>query len=89
MGKTQLKGFIAQGHHRSLFLPGLFYSVMVASHMVAISLVKAAYMISVKRTSVIVGVLYGYFLFKEKNIRERLSGALLMFIGFVLIVTAS
>ena len=62
---------------------------MIASHMTAISLTKVAYMISLKRTSMIMGVIYGYFLFKEKNIRERLAGAVIMFIGFVMIVTAS
>jgi uncharacterized membrane protein len=61
---------------------------MIASHMMAISLVNVAYMISLKRTSLVIGVIYGYFFFREKNIRERLSGALLMFIGFIMIVTA-
>jgi len=61
---------------------------MVASHMLAINLTNVAYMISVKRTSVIIGVLYGYFLFQERHIKERLAGAIIMFTGFVMIVTA-
>jgi uncharacterized membrane protein len=61
---------------------------MIASHMIAMSLAKVAYMISVKRISLIIGGVYGYILFNEKNIRERLLGAVLMFIGFVMIVTA-
>ena len=69
-------------------LPGIFYSLMVISHMIAISLAYVAYVITIKRMSLIIGVLYGYFFFKEKNIRERLFGAMLMFIGFVMIVTA-
>lgn len=73
----------------SSFLPGIFYSFMVASHMVAISLANVAYVISVKRISIIIGVLFGYLFFKEKNIRERLLGATLMFIGFVIIIVAS
>lgn len=73
----------------SVLLPGVFYSLMVVSHMVAISLAKVAYVISVKRMSLIIGVLYGYLFFKEKNIRERLFGAMLMFIGFVMVVTAA
>jgi drug/metabolite transporter (DMT)-like permease len=72
----------------SVLLPGLFYSLMVVSHMIAISLAKVAYVISVKRMSLIIGVFYGYLFFKEKNIRERLSGSLLMFIGFVMVITA-
>jgi len=89
MGKTDLKSFIAGGQFKGLFFPGIFYSVMIASHMIAISLTKVAYMISLKRTSLLIGVMYGYFFFKEKNIGERLSGAVLMLIGFVMIVTAT
>jgi drug/metabolite transporter (DMT)-like permease len=73
----------------SVILPGIFYSLMVVSHMIAISLAKVAYVISVKRMSLIIGVLYGYLFFKEKNIGERFIGALLMFIGFMLVVAAS
>jgi drug/metabolite transporter (DMT)-like permease len=73
----------------SVILPGIFYSFMVVSHMIAISLAKVAYVISVKRMSLIIGVLYGYLFFKEKNIGERFIGASLMFIGFIMVVTAS
>jgi drug/metabolite transporter (DMT)-like permease len=88
LGKDELKSFISGKQFKGLLLPGLFYSVMIVSHMIAMSLAKVAYMISVKRISLIMGVVYGYFLFKEKNIKERLLGAVLMFIGFVMIVTA-
>jgi uncharacterized membrane protein len=57
--------------------------------MIAISLAKVAYVISVKRMSLIIGVLYGYLFFKERQIGERLIGASLMFIGFIMVVTAS
>jgi drug/metabolite transporter (DMT)-like permease len=73
----------------SVLLPGIFYSLMVVSHMIAISLAKVAYVISVKRMSLIIGVFYGYLFFKEKNIRERLFGSLLMVIGFIMVVTAA
>ena len=89
MGHSDLKSFIAERRFKALLLPGLFFSVMIASHMIAVSLAKVAYMISIKRTSLIIGVIYGYLFFKEKNIRERFLGATLMFIGFVMIVTAS
>jgi len=88
MGRHDLKAFIRGKRYISLLLPGLFYGLMVLAHMEAIKLTKVAYMISVKRTSLLMGVLYGYFLFREKNIRERLLGALLMFAGFVLVVIA-
>jgi drug/metabolite transporter (DMT)-like permease len=74
---------------KALLLPGIFYSLMVVSHMVAMSIAKVAYVISVKRMSLLIGVFYGHLFFKEKNIRERLSGAMLMFVGFLMIVNAA
>jgi drug/metabolite transporter (DMT)-like permease len=88
MDRYELKRFISEKQYKGLFAPGLLYSIMVVSHMGALSLTKVAYMISLKRTSLLVGVIYGYFFFREKNIQERFAGALLMFIGFVMIVTA-
>ena len=80
---------IRKGTALSVLLPGVFYSFMVICHMIAISLAKVAYVISIKRMSILVGVLYGYYFFKEENIRERLFGSLLMVIGFVIIVTSA
>lgn len=71
---------------KSALLPGMFYSFMILTHVIALSLTKVAYMISVKRLSLLIGVIYGYYLFKESDIRERLTGAVLMLTGFVLIV---
>ena len=88
-GRHDIRDFVKDKLYKGLALPGIFYSIMVASHMLAINLTNVAYMISVKRTSVIIGVLYGYFLFREKHIKERLLGAMIMSIGFFIIVTAS
>ncbi len=65
---------------------GFFHSLMVITHMVAMSLTQVTYMIAVKRTSLLFSTGYGYFLFKEEKIRERLLGSILMIIGVVLIV---
>ncbi len=64
---------------------GAFMAMMVISHMLAISLVEAAYMIAVKRTSLLFGVLYGAWLFHETKITERLTGAVIMVAGVLLI----
>lgn len=80
---------IERGTILSVTLPGIFYSLMVISHMIAISLAQVAYVISVKRMSLVIGVLYGYIFFKEENISERLLGSLMMFMGFIMVVTAS
>lgn len=87
--KSEVKGFFASGAYRQLAVPGFFSSCMIISHMIAISLVQVAYMISVKRISILIGVVYGYIFFREKRFRERLLGALLMVAGFVLIITAT
>lgn len=64
----------------------LFFGLMVIFHNLAITLVIAPYMISIKRTNSIFSVLYGWLLFKEKNIRTRLIGAVVMLIGAGLII---
>lgn len=87
-GRRELRSAATGGEFRTLALSGAFNAVMVATHMIAMKLTKVAYMISVKRTSLLIGVLYGYLLFREQNIRGRFIGASLMFAGFVLIVGA-
>ncbi|MBI4683853.1 MAG: EamA family transporter [Nitrospirae bacterium] len=89
MGRYELKSFMSEMQLRYLILPGILYGLMAATHMLGMKLTKVAYMVSVKRLSLIIGILYGYFLFREENIRERLLGAIIMLIGFVIIVTAS
>src|SRR3990170_381451 len=49
---------------------GFFHSLMVITHMVAMSLTQVTYMIAVKRTSLLFSAGYGYFLFKEEKMRE-------------------
>lgn len=44
------------------------------------------YVISIKRTSILFSVLYGFLLFKEKEISKRFLAALIMFVGVVLIL---
>jgi len=71
---------------RAAVLPGIFDAGAAVTHFTAISMANVAYMIAVKRSSLLIGSLYGFLLFGERNIRERALGAVLMFAGFVLIV---
>ena len=64
---------------------GLMLYLHVVFHALAISMVKAVYMISVKRMSILFSVLYGWLLFKESDIHSRMLGAILMFLGVVCI----
>ncbi len=70
---------------RGVLLVGLAQSLMVIAHMWAISLAPAAYMIAVKRLSVLFGVVMGCLFFKEEGFRSRLLGAGLMVSGVFLI----
>lgn len=71
---------------RPALLPGAFDAVQSVTHFFAVSMVNAAYMIAIKRTSLLIGSLYGFLLFGEQNMRERALGAVLMFAGFLVIV---
>jgi len=62
---------------------GIFTAIMILTHFKAISMTDVAYMISVKRASLVFSVLYGRVLFGEENIRERLTGSVLMIAGMV------
>ncbi len=65
---------------------GLTYAMMIIFHMIAISMTQVAYMISVKRMSLFFSIYFGYLMFKEKKIRERTVGSVILFSGFLLIV---
>ena len=69
-------------------LLGFIWVLAGVSHCLAISLTDAAYMIAVKRSALFFGVIYGALVFKESNIKERLLGVSIMFLGIVLIVLA-
>ena len=76
---------VVKRYPKGVFMVGLAQSLMVMTHMWAISLAPAAYMIAVKRLSVLFGVIIGCLFFKEKEMLVRLSGASLMVMGVFLI----
>ncbi len=66
-------------------LGGLAMALETAFHFLAIERVAVAYMISVKRTSIVFSVLYGWLIFREEFILYRFGGATVMVIGVVFI----
>jgi drug/metabolite transporter (DMT)-like permease len=69
-----------------VFLPiGMTTAVMILSHFTALSLTQVAYMISVKRTSLIVSVIFGRLVFKEAGVGRRLVYSSIMAAGVALI----
>ena len=67
-----------------LWLGALFFC-HIMFHCLAIEGINAAYMISIKRISILFSVFLGWFLFKEKYFKFRGPAAFLMFIGALLI----
>lgn len=75
-------------NYKILFLIGLCSVLTLIFQMTAINMTLVSYVISIKRTSAIMTVLFGYFIFREKGIKERLIGVIIMIIG-VLCITLS
>jgi uncharacterized membrane protein len=57
----------------------------VVSHFLALAKVEVAYMIAVKRTSLLFGIVYGTLWFAEPALPQRLLGGFLMVAGVILI----
>ncbi len=72
-------------HVRPLVIIGALYGAMAVCHFKAIELAPVAYMIALKRTSILFAVILGRVFFRERALRQRLLGALLMLAGAVLI----
>ncbi len=83
--KMKLSSTLSAKNLPILASTGVLLSLAVFSHMTAISMTVVAYVIAIKRTSTALSTLWGYLFFKERNIRERLSGAVIMIIGVVII----
>ena len=64
---------------------GMLIAIMIVTHLKAISLIEVSYMISVKRLSILIGVIYGVMFFNETNIKERFLGATVMVSGIIMI----
>jgi len=82
-GRGELGSMARNGTVRASALPALCYALQVVAHVYAINLTNVAYMIAVKRTSLLFGVLYGRYLFQE---RGGLSATLIMLLGVMLIL---
>lgn len=74
-----------RGNIKSLIPIGFSWALTMVFQMTAINLTLVSYVMSVKRLNIIFSVLIGYFVFKEKGIKERLAGAIIMVLGVILI----
>lgn len=64
---------------------GIAMAAMVLTHYLAIEQVEVAYMIAVKRSSLLFGLLYGAWLFEERRLPQHLAAGALMMLGVFLI----
>lgn len=55
------------------------------THFIALSMAPVAYMISVKRISMVISVIFGWRFFGEQNIGWRLAGAVIMLVGVTIL----
>jgi drug/metabolite transporter (DMT)-like permease len=82
-----VRSWRALGRHPwAYLLVGLFMGAMVVTHFYAIARVEVAYMIAVKRTSLLFGMLYGAWLFGETGLSRNLAAGMMMIAGVYLIV---
>lgn len=84
--RTARAGLLRKAFCNPWFLAlGPCYGLMMICHLNAIVMVEASYMISVKRCSLLFGIMYGRLIFKESGFRERISGGVVMIAGILCI----
>ncbi|MEO1375703.1 MAG: EamA family transporter [Cyanobacteria bacterium J06635_10] len=70
---------------RNLILIGFINALAIVCQMTALQLALVSFVIAVKRTSALFNVLWGWLIFKEKGIKERIAGSMIMILGVVVI----
>lgn len=76
---------LTQKEWKWLLWSGMFYGLMIVSHMLAIQSANVTYMIALKRLSGVFGCVYGLVLFKEKEFAKRIAGSIFMILGAFII----
>jgi drug/metabolite transporter (DMT)-like permease len=71
-----------------LVLIGILEAVVLVLQITAIQFIELALVISIKRAGILLTVLLGWLIFKEKGIRDRLIASLVMISGVVIFTLA-
>ena len=74
------------GKSKQIFLLGFIVSLIAVCMNIAFTMQIVPYVVSIKRVSLIFAVLYGRYMFKEKDTLKRFWATLAMLLGVVLIV---
>ena len=86
VSKGKFKPFVQQPY--SYIKIGLAMAIMIITHFTAINMIQVAYMISIKRTSLLFAIFYGLWWFKEGNMRDRITGGIIIIAGATCIAFA-
>jgi drug/metabolite transporter (DMT)-like permease len=73
---------------RAVIAVAALNGVMIVTHFAALARIEVAYMVAVKRTSLLFGILYGALLFREPGLRSHLAAGVIMVVGVAAIVSA-
>lgn len=87
--RMRIANIFRSGGNKNLFAIGVFSGLSIIFQMIAFSMTLVPYAIGVKRTSALFGVFWGKLFFSETNLKERLSGALIILSGAILILLAT
>ena len=80
---------LTQTKKKQILCAGFFRGLEEITQMCAMTFIPAVYVNAIKRTSVIIVVAIGGSLFKEKKLKQRIPGAIVMVIGVVLLLFSS
>lgn len=58
------------------------------AQMTALTYTLVVYVISIKRSGILLSVIIGHFVYGEENIKERITGSLIILLGLFLIALA-
>ena len=83
--KSKEKFSEIKSNFKPFLLMGIISAVMTTMASVAMTMQNIAYVIALKRSSLVFSILIGYFYFKERGIKRALAGTLIMLLGGVLI----
>jgi drug/metabolite transporter (DMT)-like permease len=75
----------SKSNFKILLVTGFCGGMTTICQMIAISLTLVPHVIAIKRTSTMMSVLWGHFLFGERGLRERFLGVFIMILGALFI----
>lgn len=74
-----------KSNSRNLIIIGFLNTLAILCQMTALQMALVSFVIAVKRTSALFNVLWGWLIFQEQDIRERIAGSIIMIVGVVVI----